>query len=169
MFEFYKTHKLFWMIPLELPTGEIMGFIIRGFTSKDYRTISFTKHPLPFGFLEFGSEGFISDDHPVIIVEGVRDALFIKTFYPFCLSLNMGKISLDLLEILTKFIDNFILLTDMDETGRELVQVNRDLLLKKGKHVFIPTYKQKDVGSYFYVSEQEQEDFINSVLEVFNE
>ena len=125
MFHFYKNHDLFWMIPLETIEGLIIGFIFRSFFDKAYRTISFSEFSIPYGLGNFGN---FNINDPIILIEGTRDCIFSqKIIYPYSLSINMAKISLDLIAILTKFSNKFIYIPDTDPTGFETSKHNQNL------------------------------------------
>lgn len=152
IFYFYEKHKLFWMIPLETIKGEIVGFILRGFIEKAYRTIVFSEFSLPYGLGKFAN---FTSNTPVVLTEGTRDCMFVQSaIYPYSLSINMAKISLDLVEILSKFTKNFIYVGDTDPTGINTSKSNCDLLRSKGCYVLIPKLLHvKDLGDLFTSSE----------------
>jgi hypothetical protein len=159
MFKFYENYKLFWLIPLEIPTGEIVGFIIRAFKDKTYRTVTFSEYSIFYGLRNF--EDFALDS-PVILTEGTRDAMFLQKYvHPFSLSVNMGQLSVDMLEIITKLSYNFLILMDSDEAGLR----NTEAVIQKFQNDYrcrALTFKYflKDVGDYFYADQFTRDQFI---------
>lgn len=163
IFSFYNASNLFWAIPLELMDNSIRGFILRSFKDKLYRTINFTDFSLPYGFPDFDNS-FDPIKNTIVLTEGTRDAMFIKSHItPYCLSINMARLGVDLINILDKFANRFLIITDMDAPGRANAKANMDSLLKEGKIVHTPTYELKDVGDYFYATTFQQFNFINKV------
>lgn len=157
MFEFYKQHKLFWMIPLEIPTGEIIGYIIRSYFDKVYRTIMFSNYSMFYGLHMFQQFKY---GQPIVLTEGSRDTMYMQKYiYLYTLALNTSKIYKDHLNILLKLTNRFIILTDMDKPGRDQAKENQKLLLMNKASSYIPDYLLKDVGEYFYTSDKLKEIF----------
>lgn len=145
LYSFYGQAQVFWMIPLETINGQIYGFIYRSYTGKLIRTISFSEISVLYGFQDFKDFVF---NKPIIIVEGWRDALFIKQFYKYCLALNTSTLNSGTLELISRLTNKVVIILDNDTTGRIQSKRNKDLLESKGVYTTVVTPDLKDLGEY---------------------
>lgn len=147
LYEFWKNNKYFWIIPLEIMPGKVYGFILRGY-NKDYSVFRLSNNlPVLFGLYDFKDFDF-SNPKPIILTEGVKDALVLKTLYPYTLSLNTAGLTVNSIQIIASLSNKFILIYDNDKPGKEASQRDIETLQELGcKAVsIIPSYK--DAGKY---------------------
>ena len=149
-FEGFKKvagNKYFWIIPLEVMPEKVYGFILRGY-EKDYNVFRITNNlPVLFGLYDFKDYNFESPK-PIILTEGVKDALVLKTLYPHVISLNTAGLTVNSLQVVSSLSNKFILIYDNDKPGKEASQRDIETLKELGcKTVnIIPTFK--DAGKY---------------------
>ena len=147
LYNFWKTNKYFWIIPLEVLPNKVYGFIIRGY-EKSYSVFRLTNNlPVLFGLYDFENIDFNSPP-PIILTEGVKDALVLKTLYPYTLSLNTAGLTKNSIQIISSLSNKFILIYDNDDPGKEASERDIKILRELGcKAVnIIPSYK--DAGKY---------------------
>ena len=154
-YSFTERHPKFWMIPIATCTNKIVGFIVRGSEEKEYRTIFEPKALSPL----FGWESFkdFSLGNPLVLCEGVKDAIYLKQFYPYVLSLNTSSISVSNLEIIRKITDKIILSYDNDDTGRRMSKIDNDMLIKLGIRSTVIRPTHKDCAEYLENSQGESD------------
>lgn len=147
MYNFWKENKYFWIIPLEIMPEKVYGFILRGY-EKHYTVFRLTNSlPVLFGLYDFKDFEF-GTSQPIILTEGVKDALVLKTIYPYTISLNTAGLTVNSIQVVSSLSNNFILIYDNDKPGKEASQRDIDLLTELGCKAIniIPTFK--DVGKY---------------------
>ena len=112
--KYFEANPHFWMIPLATPSKKIIGFVLRGYNQKEYRTIFDYEDNIPpiFGWEDFYN---FSYDMPVVICEGVKDAIWLKQYYKYTLSLNGSEITTSNLEIFKSMFSKIILCYDNDK------------------------------------------------------
>ena len=112
--KYFEENPCFWMIPLATPSKKIIGFVLRGYDQKEYRTVFNYKDSVPpiFGWEDFSD---FSYDKPVVICEGVKDAIWLKQYYKYCLALNGSEITTSNLEIFKNVISKIVLCYDNDK------------------------------------------------------
>lgn len=151
-YRFFENNKnpYFWMVPIATPTKKIVGFIIRSFYDKYYMTI-FEKGSISplFGWEDFKNFKLNS---PIVLCEGVKDAIFLKQHYPYVLSLNTSEITSINLELLRKITDKIVLCYDNDDTG--ILSSKSDCKNLKTDNKFsceivLPKIKNGDCADYF--------------------
>ena len=116
-YDFFNQIKLFWVIPCDFPNERscVSGFVLRGVFEKSYRTVKNPDDPqLVYGFHNF--QNFKLDD-PIILTEGVKDALFISQYYPYVLSLLTTNLTDITLDIISKLTSTVIIAFDSDFEG----------------------------------------------------
>ena len=146
LYNFWQDNKYFWIIPLEISPNEVYGFMVRGY-EKSYNVFRLTSDlPVIFGLYDF--ENFKFGDQPVILTEGVKDALVLKTIYPYSLSLNTSGLTVNSLQFVKGLTNNFILIYDNDNAGHEAIKRDKESLKELGCKVIdiLPIFK--DVGKY---------------------
>jgi hypothetical protein len=146
----YGKNPYFWMIPIATPSKKIVGFIIRSFYDKYYMTL-FEKDDISpmFGWEDFSNFKLNS---PVVLCEGVKDAIFLKQYYPYVLSLNTSEITSLNLEIIKKLTGKIILCYDNDSTGIPSAKSDHRLLTLDNKmscEIVLPLIKNGDCADYF--------------------
>lgn len=157
---FFEKHPYFWMIPIANPSLRLNGFIIRGFAEKEYRTIfDYGNLPPMFGFEDFKD---FKLDKPLIICEGVKDSIYLKTLYPYVLALNTSNITSANLEILSLITNKIIIAYDNDKTGISCSKVDRETLLSKGIMCETVVPRHKDCAE-FVGNKQGESEFVDSV------
>lgn len=145
-YSFYYNNRTFWMIPIETISGKIIGFLYKGYQKKSYSTLKFSPISMLFGFYDFND--FTYGD-PILIVEGWRDALFVKQYYKYTLALNTSSLNRGTLEILSKLTNKIILCLDNDTTGQKMTPYNKKLCNDYFIDVQIIKPFLKDMGEYF--------------------
>ena len=146
LYDFWRDNKYFWIIPLEVMPYKVYGFILRGYEKK-YNVFRITNNlPVIFGLYDFQNYKFESD--PVILTEGVKDALVLKTIYPYTISLNTAGLTASSIQVVSSLSNNFILIYDNDDPGKEAMTRDISLLRDLGCRAqsIIPVFK--DVGKY---------------------
>lgn len=141
LYPFFEKHEYFWMIPITCPSHKFIGFVIRGFREKEYRTIfDFGNIPPLFGWEDFREFKLNS---PIVLCEGVKDAIYLKSIYPYTLALNTSNITSVNMEILSSVTDKIVLVYDNDYTGIRSCKVDRESLINKGIQCdfVVPTHK----------------------------
>lgn len=147
---FFEKHPYFWMIPIANPTHKICGFILRGYFEKDYRTVfEYSQDNLAplFGWEDFGN---FELDQPVVLCEGIKDAIFLKQHYPYVLSVNGSEITSVNVEILKRITSKVILCYDNDKTGKYSSSKDIKMLSEFGFNckVLLPLGEVKDCAEY---------------------
>lgn len=146
LYNFWQENKYFWIIPLEIKPNEVYGFMVRGY-EKSYNIFRLTNDlPVIYGLYDF--EDFEFGDQPLILTEGVKDALVLKTLYPYTLSLNTAGLTISSFQFIKALTNNFILIYDNDKPGIEATERDKETLKNEGCKVIsiIPNFK--DVGKY---------------------
>lgn len=128
-----------YMIPIQTIKGTIVGFIFRGLygnlknapkyhTTTSEVTDRIKKVPYMYGFYK-DFESFDSHEYckPIIVVEGAKDCIYIKQFYPYTLSTNTNKLGFNA-NILRELTDKIILCLDNDKGGKEYSQELKNLV-----------------------------------------
>jgi hypothetical protein len=147
LYDFWRDNKYFWIIPLEILPSKVYGFILRGY-EKSYNVFRITNNlPVLFGLYDFKDFEFGSST-PILLTEGVKDALVLKTLYPYTLSLNTAGLTVNSIQVVSSLSNEFILLYDNDKPGREAAERDMSTLKDLNCKVqnIIPVYK--DVGKY---------------------
>jgi hypothetical protein len=152
-----KDGKYFYMIPIQSVKGTIVGFILRTvFGKKDYASVykstsdTVKKVPFMFGFYkDFMNYGKKSMNMPIVVCEGVKDCIALKTIYPYTLSNNTSKLGFNK-HILKNITNKVILVYDNDATGESSLITDRYGLEQLG--IQVSTFKLddgvKDVAEY---------------------
>ena len=149
------SNKYFYSIPVQSPSGDYVGFIYRSLFGHDYASIykpfeNKTKRvPYMFGFFgDFQNYDRHTTCMPIVVCEGVKDAIVLKQFYPYTLSNNTSALRLNA-NILANITDKVILAYDNDETGRREAPKDKRKLSNLGCSVDILHYNNfKDAGEY---------------------
>ena len=147
-FDFYNKARIFWLIPIDLPDGAIVGFVMRSLHGKQYSVYNGEyKKQVLYGFHDFGR---YSPGMPIVLTEGVKDREYLAQFYPYvlaCLSSSPSKASLSLLRALT---NKVVLAFDHDDTGIKQAKRMKKTFEGLGAQavVYLPD-KSKDWGGYF--------------------
>lgn len=160
LYSFFEKHPCFWMIPVSTPRHKIIGFIIRGFSNKEYRIIFDYRNLAPvFGWEDFKNYKL---DAPILLCEGAKDAIYLKMLYPYTLSLNTSGISTSNLEILKNLTNKVILSYDNDDTGIKSSSSDKELLTQNGIEcdILLPKHtssKYKDCADFLEDNMYEEE------------
>ena len=145
-YTFYSNNPTFWMIPVTTISDRIAGFILKGFHFKNYHWIHYSKISLLFGFYDFHD---FKRGMPIIIVEGWRDALFVKQYYKYCLALNTSSLNRGTLELLKNFTNKIIFILDNDATGKKMSITNKKMCMDNKILAQVIHPVLKDMGEYF--------------------
>lgn len=164
-YKFFQNNKLFWIIPVELPDCTIVGFILKSYSKKEYRTVSFSKYNPFFGLYDFND---FTKNKLVVLTEGSKDCLYIKQHYKYTLALNTSKVTNKLISII-KYLTRYVLLIyDNDDTGYFQQQVNVNMFKSIGVIPFTLKYQLKDPGEYFLASSLQKQQFNNELDKIIN-
>lgn len=146
-YPFFQEHKMFWIIPCDLPSGKIAGFVLRSFKGKAYRAFVPSGSPqVLFGFSSFS--GF-KKGKPIVLVESSKDQIYLSRIYPFVLSCLTDSISAELVDYLKELTDGVILALNNDEGGKTQTVRMRKAFIAKGVRVVEMMPSKKDWGDYY--------------------
>lgn len=149
------SNKFFYSIPIQSPSGDYVGFIYRALFGHDYASIyrpfenKVKRVPYMFGFFnDFQNYDRHTMCMPIVVCEGVKDAIVLKKFYPYVLSNNTSALRINA-NILANITDKIILAYDNDETGRKESFKDKKKLANLGCSVDLLKYDNfKDAGEY---------------------
>ena len=150
-----RSNKYFYSIPIQAPSGEYVGFIYRALFNHDYASIykpfnnKAKRIPYMFGFFcDFNDYDSHKTCMPIVVCEGVKDAIVLKKIYPYVLSNNTSALRLNA-NILANITDKVLLAYDNDPTGHEQAPKDKRKLAKLGCSVDILDYSPyKDAGEF---------------------
>lgn len=135
IYEFCSKSPFFWMIPCEVPGG-VAGFVLRSFQSKNYFRFQVKgAPPLVYGLHDFADYNPKSRV-PIILSEGIKDAICIRQLYPYVLALLTDNVSSSVCSLLSRLTDRVIVACDNDEAGRKALSKTTKVLGSK----FISVY-----------------------------
>ena len=147
-YDFFNKNRLFWLIPMDLPDGGFIGFILRSFEGKAYATYNgdYGKQVL-YGLHSFGS---FSIGTPIVVTEGVKDREYLAQFYPYCVACLSSAPSRESVNLLRGMSNKFVFAFDNDKTGvaQSLNMSKKFARLGANCATFIPR-QGKDWGSFF--------------------
>lgn len=146
-FMFFQENPVWFMLPVALPGGKIIGFLLRPFHHKagpKYILISATHKQLVFGLENFSD---YTKDSPIILVEGSKDQIVVGSCYPFTLALLGTRISPPLLDLIATMTDKVVLALDNDEQGYKATGKLSKAIENRGIKVKIITPVEKDWGN----------------------
>lgn len=152
LYNFWQNNKYFWMIPLEVKPYKVYGFILRGYY-KNYNVFRINNSlPVIFGLYDF--EDFNFGKQTIILTEGVKDALVLKSIYPYTLALNTDGLTANSFQLVKSLSNKFILIYDNDDPGKEASERDKELLINNGCRAITITPQYKDAGKYIYFPNQ---------------
>lgn len=171
-FDFYSNNSWFWMIPCEIPGGNVTGFVLRTYVKNDGSVGKKSKYnlfqvggtmPIVFGLHRF--DGF-SPDMPIVLTEGVKDALFLKRFYPYVLAVLTNSVSEYLCDFISRMTSKVVIAFDVDAGGRKNTKKVIDRFSKLGVTCTRPytTYKVKDWGNFFSIPGEQIDRHVSFIL-----
>jgi 5S rRNA maturation endonuclease (ribonuclease M5) len=154
------SNRYFYSIPVQTPSGDYVGFIYRALFGHDYASIyrpfenKVKRVPYMFGFFnDFQNYDRHTSCMPIVVCEGVKDAIVLKKFYPYVLSNNTSALRLNA-NVISNITDKVILAYDNDETGKKEAPKDKKKLAMLGCSVDILKYDDckddglKDAGEY---------------------
>ena len=148
LYNFWENNKYFWIIPLEIKPYKVYGFTIRGY-EKNYNVFRLTSElPVIFGFYDFEDFDFRKCNQPIILTEGIKDSLVLKTIYPYTLALNTAGLTTNSLQLIKNLSNRIILIYDNDKPGREATERDKELLREYDCRVIDIPIAFKDAGKY---------------------
>lgn len=146
LYDFWTDNEYFWIVPMEVKPNEVYGFTLRGY-KKEYNVFRLSGHlPVIFGLYDF--ENFKFGNEPIILTEGIKDALVLKTIYPYTLALNTAGLTNNSLQFVKSLSSRFILIYDNDRAGTEAASRDTNTLQNIGCRVNSVKLRLKDPGSY---------------------
>jgi hypothetical protein len=144
---FLFSSPITWVIPLETAFGDVFGFIYRSYDGKNYRNYVKTDNIVTcYGWLEFNT---FRQNYPIVLTEGIKDALVIKQIYPYTLSLLTAGMTSTMLKIIRTFTDKVILCYDSDKAGHGATTRDIKSLIDVGAKVKSVKYLAKDPGDLY--------------------
>lgn len=156
----YGSHRFFYTIPVQTPSGDYVGFIYRTVFTKAYASVyrpfknRENKVPYMFGFFrDFQSYNRHTSQMktcmPIIVCEGAKDAIILKSFYPYVVSNNTSSMGLNNY-VISNITDKVLLAYDNDETGHMSTKKDKKILSGLGCSVDSITIKDgyKDIADY---------------------
>lgn len=147
LYDFWKDNDYFWIIPLEIKPDQVYGFALRGF-EKEYNVFRLTSNlPVLYGLYDF--EDFeVGKSQPVILTEGIKDALVLKTIYPYTIALQTAGLTQNSLNFVQTLTNRVILCYDNDKAGREATKKDLEALRELGIRVIDVKLRLKDAGEH---------------------
>ena len=152
----WGSHRFFYAIPVQSPSGDYVGFIYRTVFCKEYASVykpfknSAKKVPYMFGFFrDFQNYNRHASCMPIVVCEGAKDAIILKTMYPYVLSNNTSQLGINTY-VLSNITDKVLLAYDNDETGHASYKRDKATLTRLGCSVDRLVIKDgyKDVADY---------------------
>ena len=130
-----NSHRFFYMVPVQTPSGTIVGFILRTVFDKSYMTISNSFEdrtsyvPFMFGwFKDFVRYNKEEKRLPIVVREGPKDCIALKKIYPYTLSANTDSLGVNV-DILKQITNDILLVYDNDEPGKRSMQKDKKILV----------------------------------------
>lgn len=145
---FVNSSPYFWMIPLKTPKGKIFGFVLKSYDKKQYRNI-FNENAIStfYGWADFHN---FQKNYPIILTEGVKDAIILKQIYPYSIAtLTAGLHGLHDFEIMKSLTDKILLAYDNDKAGKNATENNFKKLSAMKLRVKPLFYSADDVGNLY--------------------
>ncbi len=165
LIDIFSESKIFWIIPLATPTGYIYGYILKALGKKIYRMYPLQEKIYKF----FGFEDFIDykKGEPIVLVEGCKDAIYLKQFYPYVLSINTARLNKESMKVISILTNRVILAYDNDDAGHYNTEREIKSLTKECVSVDTLRYKLHDPASYFNLPEEGLEKPLYNILYPF--
>lgn len=114
-YDWWQENPVFWVVPCGTVSGNAMGYVVRGIDKHSYRMVKDPDAPqLLYGFQDFG--GFVTGN-PIVLCEGVKDAIYVKKMYPYTLALLGCGLMDNAVEILRRLTTRVVLALDNDSGG----------------------------------------------------
>lgn len=150
------SHRYFYAIPIQAPSGDYVGFIYRTLFDKNYSSVNkpfadrTKKVPYMFGFYkDFDNYDRHTKCMPIVVCESAKDAILFKKFYPYVLANNTSRLGVSA-HVLANITDKILLAYDNDSTGHQSTKVDKKILNGLGCSVDILKYDDgfKDLSDY---------------------
>lgn len=146
LYDFWRQNEYFWIIPMEIFPNQVYGFTVRGY-EKSYNVFRMTSNlPVLFGLYDF--EDFDFNRQPLILCEGIKDSLVLKTIYPYTIALNTAGLTTNSLNFIKAMTKRVILIYDNDKAGTEASIRDIEALRNEGIRVIDIKLRLKDAGKY---------------------
>lgn len=156
-----RSRRYFYVIPIQTPSGDYVGFVYRALFDHGYMSVLrpfndiSKKVPYMFGFYkDFETYNLYTDRAktcmPIVVCEGAKDAIMLKSLYPYVVSNNTSSLGLNAY-VISNITDKVLLAYDNDETGHEQSPKDKSILTNLGCSVDILKYDKgfKDAADYF--------------------
>lgn len=155
---FLIKYKEIYFVPLELPDLSIFGFILKSKNSKNFFNFKLNvNYPMIFGLNDFNDYKY---DKPIFLVEGIKEAMFVKLFYKYCIAYLTSQPSKKLWEYLIRISNKIIFLPDNDDVGKSLKYMNKF----KAYNKYYPSCAKKDWGEYWEINNKQKEKMFENEL-----
>lgn len=155
--EYYKQIReagCLYVIPCDTFDSDFpLGYVMRGVGHKEYSCV-FAKSETgatfqpTFGWYDF--ETFTSG-MPIVVTEGIKDALYLKKHYPYTIAALSCKMSDSLCKLLSSLTKNVVIAFDSDTAGNTAAKTAATKLGKFGVNTkrLVPPQELKDFGECF--------------------
>lgn len=145
-YQFFQENEVAWLVPCALPSGQVVGYLLRGMGKKAYRVFIEKGRPqLLFGWEDFQ---IFKKGKPIVIVEGVKDCLYLKRFYPFVLACLTSRLAEEMLKVVGELTDKVVLAVDNDEEGQRATKWMKEKFLQNKVRVVVCSPLKKDWAEY---------------------
>ena len=161
LYKFFNANKLFWIIPCATPDGVPYGFVLRAFKVGDpkhkFFCYSVSNTPkLCYGWSDFGDFP-VGSNTPIILTEGIKDALFLKRFYPYTIAVTgTSGVNSFLARNLRHLTQRVVVAFDGDAAGTKGSRRAVDLLAREGISSTVVNAPSGDYGSMFLLDPEDQ-------------
>ena len=157
-FKFYSENDYIWLIPCHIPANEegkyrICGFVLRSYfgnTEKKYMNFHVENcFPNIYGLHDFRD---FEKDTPIVVTEGVKDALLLKKYYKYTISSLTNSLNINIIRMLRCFTNKFVIAYDFDARGKTGTTKLKKVLSREDCQVtsIISFYSgMKDWGEFF--------------------
>lgn len=142
------------VLPLTTYSGSLIGFQVRSIIDKSYDTFAIRRRPEAYFFGLAANIGAIWSSRRVFLVEGPFDELiFERLVTSNVLSITTSSISKSQTLFLRRFVDEIVMLLDLDSAGREGIHRFKEFHSQEFD-ITCPGYprvgeKDKDLGDYW--------------------
>lgn len=134
-------HLSLFIVPLDDVNGSVHGWLVRSVDKRRFYSVMGTWAYVA-GLWSFSNFTY---GKTIVVVEGVKDALAVQRFYPYCLAMLTGAVSLNAIELVKRLTDRVLVIGDKDKGGDAL----RRRWKESGLNVMSLPVPLKDPGDYF--------------------
>ncbi|MGA2433957.1 MAG: hypothetical protein ABSG25_01590 [Bryobacteraceae bacterium] len=156
---FLVKFKDVYLIPLKLPSEDIFGILFKSINSKNFLNYKFNENStLTFGLEDFNDFVF---NNKILLVEGIKECMTFKLFYPYTLAYLTSSPSIKLFEYLKQISNQIVFIPDNDRIGKRLKFIDKYNIYNK-----YFSYKNKDFGTYWESGDRNILDEVKNILKM---